>query len=83
MPKKMILIFIKYLLEIFFSLSHHIAKKRRGGIHPPLFSNHPIPHCQKNNSLEKKKPPHLPTLKNNQTSPSHAIQETTPRINSP
>jgi hypothetical protein len=44
-------------------------------IYPPFFSNHSIPHHQRNNSLQNKKIPHLSTLRNNQTSPSHATKK--------
>jgi hypothetical protein len=37
------------------------------------FSNHPIPHL-----FKKQKKSHLPTLRNNQTSPSHITQENNP-----
>jgi hypothetical protein len=43
MPKKLILIFIKYFLEKKSSLSHPISEKKsdEGIIHPPPSSNHP------------------------------------------
>jgi hypothetical protein len=71
MPKKMTLICLKYFLENTYSLSHHIMKeKRRKNIYI-----HPIPHHQRNIFLKNKKNPKLPTLKNNETSPSHATQK--------
>jgi hypothetical protein len=51
--------------------------EKKEGICPPPFSNHPIPHHQRNNSLKKEKTPHLPTLKKNQTSPSYATTQKT------
>jgi hypothetical protein len=78
--QKMMLIFIKYFLEKKPSLSHYITKvkKEKKRIYPPPFSNHPIPRHQRNNSLKKKKKTHLPTLRNNQASPSHITQEKNP-----
>jgi hypothetical protein len=57
------LIFIKYFLEKKYSLSHHITKeKKTKKKYPCAFSKHPIPHHQKNNSLEKKfNPTFLPS----------------------
>jgi hypothetical protein len=51
-PKKKILIFIKYFLEKKSSLSHHITKKNPT---PFLQPSHPTP--PKNNSLKLKKIP--------------------------
>jgi hypothetical protein len=46
------LIFIKYFLEKKISLSHHTTKeKKTKEKYPFAFSKHPIPHHQKNNSL--------------------------------
>ncbi len=80
MPKKKDIDLYKiFSWEEFFS-SHHIMKEKqeKQRIYPPPFSNNPILNHQRNNSLETKKTPNLPTLRNNQTSPSHATQETTP-----
>jgi hypothetical protein len=57
MPKKIVLIFIKYYLEKYFSLSHHIMKgeKKKEYTHPFLQPPHPTP--PKNNSLKNKKSP--------------------------
>ncbi len=52
-----------------------MKKGKEKKTHPPPFSNHP--HHQRNNSLKKKTPNPL-TLKNNQTSLSHATQKTIP-----
>jgi hypothetical protein len=70
MPKKMTLIYLKYFLENISSLSHHImkGKRRKNKFHP--ITDHQIFFFWKT-----KKNPNLPTLKNNQTSPSHAIQK--------
>ncbi len=65
-----------------------MKKNEKHYTHP--FLQPPIPHHQRKNSLGKKKPPNLPTLKNNETYVSHATQETTlknsphpPQKNSP
>jgi hypothetical protein len=39
---------------------------------------HPITHHQKKRIWKTKKNPNLPSLKNNQTSPSHASQKDNP-----
>jgi hypothetical protein len=89
MPEKLTWIFIKYSLKKKSSLSLHIMKKNEKHYTHP-FLQPPIPHHQRKNSLGKKKPPNLPTLKNNETYVSHATQETTlknsphpPQKNSP
>jgi hypothetical protein len=75
-PKKRILIFIKYFLEKKSSLSHHITKEN---IPTPFFQlPHPTP--PKKLFLRIFFKSYLPTLKNNQTFPSHATQETTPWV---
>jgi hypothetical protein len=55
-------------LENISSLIHHIMKE--------FF--HPISHHQRNIFWKTKKNLNLPTLKNNQTSPSHATQKHNP-----
>jgi len=66
MPKKMILFFAKYFLEkkLFIKSLYH---KRRKKIPTP---SHTIKEKCLNN-------PHLPTLRKDQTSPSHTTQEIT------
>ncbi len=59
--------------KIFIKSLYHKRKKK----YQPLFSNHAIPHHQKKNSLKFFLKSCLPTLRNNQTSPSHATQEQT------
>jgi hypothetical protein len=62
---------IKYFLKKKSSLNHHITKQKRPKKENPtpfLQQPHPTP--------PKLKISHLPNLKNNQTSPSHATQET-------
>jgi len=78
MPKKMILIWIKYFLENKSSLSHHIMKekRRKKEYTHPLSPTTPS-HTTKKKFLEKQKKLNLVTLRNNQTSPSHATQKTT------
>ncbi len=56
---------------IFIKSSYYERKKEKKKIPP-----HPTP--PKNYFLENKKNPNLPTLKNNQTSPSHATQKHNP-----
>jgi hypothetical protein len=73
MPKKMTLIYLKYFLENISSLSHHIMKEKRR-----QNKFHPITHHQRNIFWKTKKNPNLPTLKNNQISPSHATQKHSP-----
>jgi hypothetical protein len=74
MPKKMTLICLKYFLENKSSLSNHIMKKkiRKKYISTPS-------HTTKEIIFWKiKKNPNLPTLKNNQTSPSHVTKKNNP-----
>jgi hypothetical protein len=72
MPKKMTLICLKYFLENISSLNHHIMKEKRRRKNP----HQPTP--PKKCFLENKENPNLLTLKNNQTSPSHATQKHNP-----
>jgi len=78
MPKKMTWIFIKYLLKKKSSLSHHIMEKkkkeREKNIHTLSPTTHPT--SPKKEFLKKpKNKPQPSTSKKNQTSLSHAIQE--------
>jgi len=59
MLKKMILVFIKKILEkkIFIKSPYYERKKKEKRTYPPPFSNHPIPHHQRNKSLKNKKNP--------------------------
>ncbi len=81
-PQKKILIFIKYFLEKKSSLSHHITKEKRtkGKKTHSLPPNTPS-HTTKRIIPWKFIKTHLLALKNNQTSPSYATQETTLRVN--
>jgi hypothetical protein len=65
-----------FLRKKFIKLPYYQIKKEIY-IYSPPFSNHSIPHHQRNNPFKNKKKPHFPTLRNNQISPSHATQETT------
>jgi hypothetical protein len=65
-----------------FSLNHHITKEKKKKKNIPIrFLQTPHPTPPKKQLLEKLRKSHLPTLKFNQTSPSHASQETTIWVN--